>query len=158
PGSRGRGESQDISVRVHRAVLCGSGRREAPREQIRRTVLLGVGEGTCGARQTGRRTATRGGVEAPHRSGKVLEGSAGTLERRVTVRGCRLLYRPGGTARRADRREVTDADQAVAALHDGLEAGWGQHDELKERDFDPIRKRADFQKLLAELEARAKKP
>ena len=49
------------------------------------------------------------------------------------------------------------ADQAVAALRDAIQAGWNQHDELKEPDFDPLRKREDFQKLLAELEAKARK-
>jgi tetratricopeptide (TPR) repeat protein len=48
------------------------------------------------------------------------------------------------------------ADQAVAALRDAFQAGWGQWDELKEPDFDAIRKREDFQKLLAELEGKGK--
>ena len=47
------------------------------------------------------------------------------------------------------------ADQAVAAVRDTLEAGWGRYDELKEPDFDPLRGREDFKKLLAELEAKA---
>jgi tetratricopeptide (TPR) repeat protein len=50
---------------------------------------------------------------------------------------------------------ATFADQAVAALRDALEAGWGQYDELKEPDFDVLRGRADFQKLLAEVEAKS---
>jgi hypothetical protein len=49
------------------------------------------------------------------------------------------------------------ADQAVAALRDAFQGGWGQYDELKEVDFDPIRGRDDFKKLLVELDARAKK-
>jgi hypothetical protein len=58
-----------------------------------------------------------------------------------------------------EHAEAADfADQALAALRDAFQAGWGQPDELKEPDFDAIRKRADFQKLPAELEARAKKP
>jgi tetratricopeptide (TPR) repeat protein len=48
-------------------------------------------------------------------------------------------------------------DQAVAALRDALEAGWGQYDELKGPDFDALRGRDDFKKLLAEVEARNKK-
>jgi serine/threonine-protein kinase len=40
------------------------------------------------------------------------------------------------------------ADQAVAALRDALEAGWTQSEQLKEADFDALRKRADFQKLM----------
>jgi tetratricopeptide (TPR) repeat protein len=47
------------------------------------------------------------------------------------------------------------ADQAVATLQDALQSGWAQLDELKEPDFDPLRKRADFQKLVQELEAKA---
>jgi hypothetical protein len=49
------------------------------------------------------------------------------------------------------------ADQAVAALRDAVQSGWGQYYELKDPDFDPLRKREDFQKLLAELEAKARK-
>jgi eukaryotic-like serine/threonine-protein kinase len=44
------------------------------------------------------------------------------------------------------------ADQAVAALRDAINSGWAARDELKEPDFDPLRKREDFQKLIAELE------
>jgi hypothetical protein len=44
------------------------------------------------------------------------------------------------------------ADQAVTALRDAVQAGWAQGDELKEPDFDPLRRRDDFKKLLAELE------
>jgi serine/threonine protein kinase/tetratricopeptide (TPR) repeat protein len=47
------------------------------------------------------------------------------------------------------------AAQAVAALRDAVQAGWGQFDELKEPDFDPIRKREDFKKLLAEVKAKS---
>src|SRR5262249_21606997 len=47
------------------------------------------------------------------------------------------------------------ADQAVAALRDAFQAGWGQWDELKEPDFDPLRGREDFKKLLSEVEARS---
>jgi serine/threonine protein kinase/tetratricopeptide (TPR) repeat protein len=46
------------------------------------------------------------------------------------------------------------ADQAVAALRDVFQAGWSRRDELKEREFDALRKRADFQKLVKELEAK----
>jgi tetratricopeptide (TPR) repeat protein len=47
------------------------------------------------------------------------------------------------------------ADQAVAALRDAAQAGWGQNDELQEPDFDPLRGREDFKKLLAEPKARS---
>jgi hypothetical protein len=47
------------------------------------------------------------------------------------------------------------ADQAVASLRDAFSAGWGWPDELKEPDFDPLRGRDDFKKLLAEVEAKS---
>jgi tetratricopeptide (TPR) repeat protein len=47
------------------------------------------------------------------------------------------------------------ADQAVAALRDALQAGWGRCDELKKPDFDALRGRPDFQKLVAGVEAKA---
>ena len=49
----------------------------------------------------------------------------------------------------------TFADQSVAALHDAINAGWNGPNELKETDFDALRSRDDFKKLLAELEAKA---
>ena len=45
--------------------------------------------------------------------------------------------------------------QAVAALREAVNAGWAQLDLLKEPDFDPLGGRGDFQKLVAELEAKA---
>jgi tetratricopeptide (TPR) repeat protein len=51
---------------------------------------------------------------------------------------------------------VRFADQALASLRDAFRAGWGWPDELKEPDFDALRGRDDFQKLLAEWEARNK--
>ena len=49
------------------------------------------------------------------------------------------------------------ADQAVASLRDAVSAGWGLLNDLKEPDFDAIRGRADFQKLVAEVEAKVEK-
>ena len=50
----------------------------------------------------------------------------------------------------------SDARQAlergVNALADAVKAGWAQLDELQEPDFDPLRNREDFKKLLAVLE------
>jgi hypothetical protein len=48
------------------------------------------------------------------------------------------------------------ADRSVAAFRDAIDAGWAVRDGLKEPDFDPLRGREDFQKLLAEVEARNK--
>jgi hypothetical protein len=44
-------------------------------------------------------------------------------------------------------------DQAIATLSDAVKAGWSSPAELKEPDFDALRDRADFRKLLADLEA-----
>jgi serine/threonine protein kinase len=48
------------------------------------------------------------------------------------------------------------ADQAVAALRDAVQAGWGQTSELEESDFDALRGRDGFKKLLAEVEAKSR--
>ena len=53
---------------------------------------------------------------------------------------------------------ATFADQVVAALADAVSAGWSWPNDLKEPDFDALRGRADFQKLVAEVEAKAGKP
>ncbi|HTU91551.1 MAG TPA: hypothetical protein VMF69_15820 [Gemmataceae bacterium] len=48
------------------------------------------------------------------------------------------------------------ADQAVAALRDAIKAGCNNPNELKEPDFDALRGRDDFKKLLAELETKSR--
>ena len=48
----------------------------------------------------------------------------------------------------------TFADQS-AALAEAVKAGWALPSELKEPDFDALRGRDDFKKLLAEVEAKA---
>jgi tetratricopeptide (TPR) repeat protein len=50
----------------------------------------------------------------------------------------------------------TLADQSIAALRDAISAGWGWPDDLKEPDFDPLRGRDDFKKLVAEAEAKSR--
>ena len=47
------------------------------------------------------------------------------------------------------------ADQAVAALRDAIRGGWSWPSELKAPDFDPLREREDFKKLLTELEQKS---
>jgi serine/threonine-protein kinase len=49
------------------------------------------------------------------------------------------------------------ADQSIAALAVLLKTGWALPSELREPDFDAVRGRADFQKLVAEVEAKAEK-
>ena len=50
------------------------------------------------------------------------------------------------------------ANRAAAALADAVKAGWAQPAEMREPDIDAVRDRADFQKLVADLEAKAAKP
>jgi eukaryotic-like serine/threonine-protein kinase len=51
----------------------------------------------------------------------------------------------------------TLADQSVAALEKAIKTGWALPSELAEPDFDPLRGRADFQRLVAEVQAKAEK-
>jgi tetratricopeptide (TPR) repeat protein len=69
-----------------------------------------------------------------------------------------LLVGLGGDAKSGVTKDeaAAFANQAVAALRDAINAGWNWPNELKEPDFDPLRGRDDFQKLLAESEARNK--
>jgi hypothetical protein len=59
--------------------------------------------------------------------------------------------KPGVT--KAEAR--TFADQSIAALAVVVQAGWAVPSELKEPDFDPLRGREDFKKLVAEVEVKA---
>ena len=52
----------------------------------------------------------------------------------------------------------TFADQSVAALAAVVQLGWALPSELKEPDFDALRGRADFQKRVAEVAAKAEQP
>ena len=47
------------------------------------------------------------------------------------------------------------ADKAVTALRAAVEAGWSRREELKESDFDALRQRDDFRKLVQQLEQQA---
>jgi hypothetical protein len=49
----------------------------------------------------------------------------------------------------------TFAGQSVAAVAATVKAGWAIPSELKKPDFDALRGRAEFQKLLAEAEAKS---
>ena len=46
---------------------------------------------------------------------------------------------------------------SVAALAVVVKTGWALPSELREPDFDALRGRADFQKLVTEVEAKAEK-
>jgi tetratricopeptide (TPR) repeat protein len=78
---------------------------------------------------------------------------SGTEPRFELSRTLALLAGPGGQASSGVTKPeaMMFADQAVAALRDAMSAGWNCPDELQEPDFDPLRSREDFQKLLGEL-------
>jgi hypothetical protein len=75
-------------------------------------------------------------------------------------RALALLAGLGGDSKSGVTKEEakTFADQSVAVLADAIKIGWALPSELKEPDFDALRGRADFQRLLAEVEAKAEKP
>jgi hypothetical protein len=75
-------------------------------------------------------------------------------------RALALLAGLGGDATSGVTMEEsrTFADQSVAALAAVVKTGWAIPSELKEPDFDALRGRPDFQKLVAEGEAKAEKP
>jgi hypothetical protein len=76
-------------------------------------------------------------------------------------RALALLAKPGqDTASGVTASEAKAfADQAVEALRDALKAGWSSRPaELKGPDFDALRGRDDFRKLLAEAEQKAADP
>jgi tetratricopeptide (TPR) repeat protein len=75
----------------------------------------------------------------------------GLAQALALLAGLRTDPKSGVTALEASKL----AERAVAALRDALEAGWGNAAELKEPDFDALRGRDDFKKLVAEVEARS---
>jgi tetratricopeptide (TPR) repeat protein len=85
------------------------------------------------------------------------EKGANSETRFERSRALALLAGLGGEAKSGvTAAEATAfADQAVAALRDAMSAGWNRPDELKEPDFDALRRRDDFKKLVAELEAKS---
>jgi tetratricopeptide (TPR) repeat protein len=74
-------------------------------------------------------------------------------------RALALLAGLGGDAKAgvtADEAKAF-ADQSVAALAEVVKTGWALPSELREPDFDALRGRADFRKLVAEVKAKAEK-
>jgi len=68
-------------------------------------------------------------------------------------RALALLAGLGGEAKSGvtTAEAVAFADQSIAALRDAIKAGWNEPNELKQPDFDALRSRDDFKKLLAEV-------
>jgi serine/threonine protein kinase/tetratricopeptide (TPR) repeat protein len=86
-----------------------------------------------------------------------LWAKAPTLDLDVRFERCRalaLLAWLGDNAKSGvtEAEAAVFADQAVAALRDAVKSGWSHPDELTDPDFDPLRGREDFKKLLAELD------
>src|SRR5262249_16716670 len=116
--------------------------------------------------------AVRGGTRA--RAGQPAEAAAdlrkalelwakslhldvsGQLDR---SRALALLGGLAGDAKSGVTREEAEkvAGQSVGAVGGIVKTGWALSRELKEPDFDAVRGRADFQKLVAEVEAKAEK-
>jgi hypothetical protein len=72
-------------------------------------------------------------------------------------RALALLAGLGGDAKSGVTKDEvrTFADQSFDALADAVKAGWALPCELKAPDFDAVRSRDDFRKLVAEVEAKA---
>jgi tetratricopeptide (TPR) repeat protein len=72
-------------------------------------------------------------------------------------RALALLAGLGGNAKSGVTKDKarTFADQSVATFADAVKAGWALPSELNEPDFDAVRGRDDFRKLVAEVEAKA---
>jgi hypothetical protein len=71
----------------------------------------------------------------------------------VLARLAGLARDPRSGVAAAKAAEFTD--QYVVALRDVIGADWDWPNELKEQDFDALRGRDNFKKLLAELEAKS---
>ena len=73
-------------------------------------------------------------------------------------RALALLAGLGGDAKSGVTKDEarTFADQSVAALADAVKAGWALPSELNEPDFDAVRGREEFKKLVAAVEAKAR--
>jgi tetratricopeptide (TPR) repeat protein len=121
-------------------------------------------------RTLGEGHAFRGGARA--RAGQPAEAAADlrrALELWATVpsldieiqversRALALLVGLGGDAKSgvAAAEARTFADQSIAALADAVKVGWALPSELREPDFDALRGREDFQRLVAEVERKA---
>ncbi len=72
-------------------------------------------------------------------------------------RGLAMLARLGDDAKSGVTKDEAKAfaDQSVAALTNAVKLGWAYPGELKEPEFDAVRGRDDFRKLLAEVEAKS---
>ena len=74
---------------------------------------------------------------------------------------CILLADKDSKLSASRRTDLADsyANRAMAALHQAVTAGYKDAGIKKDKDLDPLRPRADFQKLLADLKStQAAKP
>jgi tetratricopeptide (TPR) repeat protein len=72
-------------------------------------------------------------------------------------RALALLARLGRDAKSGVTTADADrfANQSIVVLRDAIRAGWSWPNDLKEADFDSLRRREDFKKLVAELELKS---
>ena len=123
------------------------------------------------AESLGTRYADRGGARVragqPAEAGADLRRSVELWARVPNLNIERKLERARALALRAGLGQdpksgvtaaeaASRADRSVAALRDAVSTGWARRDELKEPDFDPLRGREDFQKLVAKSRPEAK--
>jgi tetratricopeptide (TPR) repeat protein len=108
--------------------------------------LVRAGQPSRGAADLRQAVALWAGAKAPN-----------TETRFERSRALALLAGQGGEAKSGVTKEEARAfaDQSVAALADAVRTGWALPSELREPDFDALRGRADFRRLVAEVEARS---
>jgi eukaryotic-like serine/threonine-protein kinase len=117
--------------------------------------------------------ATRGAVhvQAGHpakagidlRRAVELWDKAGVLDRATHIERARALALLAGLGSEpksgvSASEAAAFAEQAVAALREAIDAGWAKVAELNLADFDALRPRDDFRKLVHELAAKTKSP
>jgi hypothetical protein len=84
----------------------------------------------------------------------------GVIQQVDRSRALAILAGLGAEAKSGVTKDETQmfADQSVAALAVVVRTRWALPSELKEAAFDAVRGRTDFQKLFAEVEAKAENP
>ena len=89
---------------------------------------------------------------------KLNRTNAGSLYNAASLRAVTAAVQAKNSAADAARLAKEDADRAVQWLQKAVTAGWKDAARMrKDSDLDPLRERADFKKLLAELEEGAEK-
>ena len=86
---------------------------------------------------------------------KLNRTDADSLYNAACIRAVTAAVQAKNPAADAARLARDDADRAMQWLHKAVKAGWKDAAHTKkDTDLDALRERADFKKLLAELEAK----